>query len=44
MLKKIFFIKNDNYNISNFSEFYQEYESAGLILFWKNWILTNFVT
>ena len=44
MLKKIFFTKIVKCDISNFSEFHQEYESAGLILFRKNWIFANFVT
>ena len=33
MLKKIFLIKSVRCDISNFSEFHQNYESAGLILF-----------
>ena len=44
MLKKIFFTKSVKCDISNFSEFHQEYESAGLILYRKNWIFANFVT
>ena len=43
MLKKLFLTKSVKCDISNFSEFHQEYESAGLILIWKNWIFTNFV-
>ena len=30
--------------MSNFSEFHQDYESAGLILFGESWIFANFVT
>ena len=41
MLKKIFLIKSD---ISNFSEFYQDYEYADLILFGESWNFANFVT
>ena len=44
MLKKYFLQKSAKCDISNFSEFHQEYESAGLILFRKNWIFANFVT
>ena len=44
MLKKIFFTKNIKCDISNFSEFHQDYESAGLILFGESWIFANFVT
>ena len=44
MLKKKFLIKGVKCDISNFSEFHQNYESAGLILFGENWIFANFVT
>ena len=44
MLKKIFLTKSVECDISNFSEFYQNYESAGLILFGESWIFANFVT
>ena len=44
MLKKIFFTKSVKCDISNFSEFHQDYESAGLILFDESWIFANFVT
>ena len=44
MLKKIFLTKNVKCDMSNFSEFHQDYESAGLILFGESWIFANFVT
>ena len=44
MLKKIFLIKSVKCDISNFSEFHQDYESAGLILIGESWIFANFVT
>ena len=44
MLIKIFFTKSVKCDISNFSEFHQNYESAGLILFGESWIFANFVT
>ena len=44
IFKKIFYIKSVKYDISNFSEYHQDYESAGLILFDENWIFANFVT
>ena len=44
MSKKIFLAKSVKCDVSNFSEFYQDYESAGLILFGENWIFANFVT
>ena len=31
-------------DISNFSEFHQDYESAGFIIIGENWIFANFVT
>ena len=44
MLKKIFFTKSVKCDISNFSEFHQDYEFAGLILFGENCFFANFVT
>ena len=44
MLKKKFLTKCVEYDMSNFSEFHQDYESAGLILFDESWIFANFVT
>ena len=44
MLKKLFFIKSVKCDISNFSEFHQNYESVGLILFGESWIFANFAT
>ena len=44
MLKKIILTKTVKCDISNFSEFDQDYESAGFILFGENWIFANFVT
>ena len=39
--KKRFLLQNIYCNISNLSEFNQDYESASHILFYKSWILTN---
>ena len=44
MLKKMFLTKSVKCDTPNFSEFLQDYESAGLILFGESWIFTNFVT
>ena len=44
MLKQIFLTKNVKFNLSNFLEFHQDHESAGLILFGENWIFAYFVT
>ena len=44
MLKNIFFTKSVKCDISKFSEFHQDYESSGLILFSESWIFANFVT
>ena len=44
MLKKVFLTKNVKCDMSNFSESYQDYESAGLILFGESCIFANFVT
>ena len=44
MSKKIFLTKSVKCDVSNFSEFHQYYESAGLILFDESWIFANFVT
>ena len=44
MLKKIFLPKSVKCDMSNFTEFHQDYESAGLILFGESWIFSNFVT
>ena len=44
MQKKIFLTKSVKCDASNFSKFYQDYESAGLILFDESWIFANFVT
>ena len=44
MFKKIFLTKSDKCDMSNFSEFHQDYESAGFFLFGENWIFANFVT
>ena len=44
MLKKIFLLKNAKCDISNFLEFYQDYEYADLILFGESWNFANFVT
>ena len=44
MLQKIFLIKSVKCDISNFSESYQYYKSAGFILFSESWIFANFVT
>ena len=44
MLKKYFFKKSVKCDISNFSEFDQDYESAGFIQIGENWIFANFVT
>ena len=44
MLKKIFFTKNVKCDLSNFSEFNQNYEFADLILFGESWIFANLVT
>ena len=44
MLKKSFLTKNVKFDISNFSEFHQNHESAGLILFGESWIFANFIT
>lgn len=43
MLKKIFIIKNVKCDISNFSEFYQEYKYVCHILFYLSWIFAGFV-
>ena len=44
ILKNIFLTKSVKNDISTFSEFYQDYESASLILFGESWIFANFVT
>ena len=44
MLKKVYLLKNVKCDMSNFSEFHQNYESAGLILFGESWIFSNFLT
>ena len=44
MLKKKFLTKSVKCDVSNFSEFHQDSESAGLILFDESWIFANFVT
>ena len=44
MLKEIFLIKSVKCDITNFSEFHQDYKSAGLIPFGESWIFANFVT
>ena len=43
MLKKVFLIKSIKCDMSNFSEFHQDYESASHVLFYKSWIFVNFV-
>ena len=43
-VKRLFLIKSIKCDMSNFSEFHQDYESAGLILFSGSWIFANFVT
>ena len=40
----VFSYKSICCDISNFSELYQDYETAGFILFGKSWIFANFVT
>ena len=40
----VFSYKSTCCDISNFLEFYQDYESAGLIIFGERWIFANFVT
>ena len=42
--KKILFLYKSIYcDISNFSEFHQDYESASHIPFGESWIFSNFV-
>ena len=43
MLTKIFLTKSVKCDVSNFSEFHQDYEFAGLILFGETWIFAYFV-
>ena len=43
MLEKIFLIKNIKCDMSNFSEFHQDYEYASHILFYLGWIFANLV-
>ena len=40
----LFLYKSMYCDVSYFSESYQDYESAGLILFGESWIFANFVT
>ena len=44
MLRKILLTKSIKCDVSNFSKFRKDYESAGLILFDESWIFANFVT
>ena len=43
MLKKYFLIKSIKCDMSNFSEFHQDYEYASHVLFSLGWIFANFV-
>ena len=43
MLKKSFLVKNIKCDMSNFSEFYQDYKFASHVLFSLDWIFANFV-
>ena len=44
MLEKKFLTKSVKCDVSNFSEYHKDYESAGFILFDESWIFANFVT
>ena len=41
--KRIFSTKNIKCDMSNFSEFHQDYEYASHILFYQSWIFADFV-
>ena len=43
MLKKIFLTKSVKCDMSNFSEFHQDYEYACHILFYLGWIFADIV-
>ena len=43
MLKKILLTKSVKCDMSNFSEFHQDYEYASHVLFYLGWIFANFV-